>query len=263
MQIRGTTDLYLVIGDPVAQVKSPALYSDWCQRSGVDAIFLPFQIARDHGQQVFDALRHVPNLRGMIVTIPFKPLAAGLCAHLTTRAQAAGAVNVIRLAGDGGWHGDALDGFGCVAALQAKGRDPKGARVRIVGAGGAGASVAAALAEAGAATISIGDLDRDRAGQLAARLAASFPHLDTTAEPLAGGAFDIVVNASPAGMRPDDPLPLDPAMLGGQPVVIEMIMQPARTPLFALAEQNGCPVIEGRQVLDGQFQQTLRFLELA
>lgn len=124
MQISGTTAVYLMIGDPVVQVKSPALYSGWCQRSGTDAIFLPFQIARDHGSEVLAALRHVPNLRGMIVTIPFKPLAAEFCAHLTTRAQAAGAVNVIRVAEDGSWHGDALDGFGCVAALRAKGRDP-------------------------------------------------------------------------------------------------------------------------------------------
>lgn len=261
MQISGATALYLVIGDPIAQVKSPALYTDWCQQSGIDAIFMPFQIARDQGPQVFAALRHVPNLRGMIVTIPFKPLVAGLCDSLTNRAKAAGAVNVIRV-DQGRWQGDALDGFGCITALTDRARSPMDAKVRIIGAGGAGASVAAALAEAGAARISIGDLDHARAIALAARLQANFPDLCAEAEPAPTGAFDIIVNASPAGMQPDDPLPLDPELLKTTPVVIEMIMQPARTKLIDLAEQAGCPVIAGREVLEGQFQQTLRCLGL-
>lgn len=119
------------------------------------------------------------------------------------------------------------------------------------------------MAEAGVAAISIGDLEQQRAEQLAARLAASFPDLIATTDTEAGAQFDIVVNASPAGMVADDPLPLEPSILTGRPVLIEMIMQPARTELVALAEVKGCPVIAGREVLEGQFQQTLRFLELA
>lgn len=263
MAVTGKTGLYLVIGDPVAQTKSPALYTGWCEAQGVDAIFMPFRISRDQASQVFGALRHVPNLRGMIVTIPFKPLVAEFCDSLTQRAQGSGAVNVIRVSDEGAWHGDALDGFGCVDALGSRGLNPAGARIRICGAGGAGASVAAALAEAKAAEISLFDMDQERAANLAARLERCFPGVRASAGHPAPDRFDIVVNASPAGMRPDDPLPIGPDLLNMQPVLIEMIMQPERTRLIALAEQQGCQVVPGLEVLEGQFGETLRFLGLS
>lgn len=90
MKTDGKTALYLVVGDPIVQVKSPGLYTDWCRAQGVDAVFVPFQIGAAAGSEVFDALRHVPNLAGLIVKIPFKPFAAELCQILTLRAPGGG-----------------------------------------------------------------------------------------------------------------------------------------------------------------------------
>ncbi|WP_036698955.1 shikimate dehydrogenase [Paracoccus sp. J39] len=263
MKIDGKTALYLVVGDPIAQVKSPGLYTDWCVAHGVNAIFVPFQIDAAEGPQVFDALRHVPNLAGLIVTIPFKPLAVDYCQVLSPRARAAGAVNVIRPIGDGKWAGDALDGVGCVAALRARGAGIKEKTVQLVGAGGAGASVAAALAEAGAARLAVDDLDPRRAADLAERLRREFPGVETGTGRLDPKEVTIFVNASPAGMAEGDPLPIDPADLGPGKLLVEMIMQPARTRLFAAAEAAGCAVVPGSEVLEGQQTETLRFFNLS
>lgn len=262
MAIRGTSLLYLVIGDPVAQTKSPALYSDWCEAANIDAVFTPFQIHRAQGVEVFAALRNVPNLCGMVVTIPFKPLAGELCDSLTVRAAAAGAVNVVQVMPDGRWHGDALDGFGCVAALRQRDIKIADARVMIVGAGGAGASVAAALAEAGVSQLMVDDLEKGRAAALAARLSQVFPSVETGTGQMLPDEIDILVNASPAGMKPNDPLPVSPDLLSARPVLIEMIMQPARTRLVELAEAHGCQIVPGGEVLEGQFDETLRFFGL-
>lgn len=262
MIVQGTTQLHLVIGDPVVQTKSPALYSGWCESAGIDAVFVPFQIARSNASAVFAALRDVPNLRGMVVTIPFKPLVAGFCKELTQRAQVAGVANVVRVMADGSWQGDALDGFGCVTALAARGIAISGARVQIVGAGGAGAAVAAALAEAGAAQMMITDINSQQAAGLAARLMQHYPQIRADVGFCVAGGVDIVVNASPSGMRAGDPLPLDTALLASRPAVIEMIMEPARTRFLELAEAKGCQVIPGREVLEGQFTETLRFFDL-
>lgn len=262
MKIDGKTALYLVAGDPIAQVKSPGLYTDWCVAHGVNAVFVPFHIDAAEGAPVLDALRHVRNLAGLIVTIPFKPLAADHCEVLSPRARAAGAVNVVRPVGGGQWAGDALDGIGCVAALRARGVEIGGKTVQLVGAGGAGASVAAALAEAGAARLSVDDLDPGRAADLAGRLRREFPGVETGIGRIDPQEVTIFVNASPAGMAEGDPLPIDPGDLGPGKLLVEMIMQPARTRLLVAAEAAGCAVVPGREVLDGQVTETLRFFDL-
>ncbi|TWI31434.1 shikimate dehydrogenase family protein [Paracoccus sulfuroxidans] len=263
MNIDGKTALYLVVGDPIAQVKSPGLYTDWCVAHGVNAVFVPFQIDATEGAQVFDALRHVPNLGGLIVTIPFKPLAADQCQVLSPRARAAGAANVIRPIGDGQWAGDALDGVGCVAALRARDTEIRGTTVQLVGAGGAGASVAAALAEAGAARLAVDDLDAGRAADLASRLRREFPGVEASTGRLDPQEVTIFVNASPAGMAEGDPLPISPDAFGPGKLLVEMIMQPARTRLLEAAEAAGGAVVPGREVLDGQVAETLRFFNLS
>jgi len=260
MVIDGKTKLFLVIGDPIAQVKSPDLYTSWCLEHQVDAIFVPFQIAAPQAHGVLEALRHVPNLAGIVATIPFKPLVATCCDTLTPRAQIAGAANVVRIDGDQ-WYGDALDGVGCVTALHARQVAVAGASVQIIGAGGAGACVAAALADAGATRIIIDDLDQRRAQQLVDGLSRHFPALSSGCGRIPPQEVTIFVNASPCGMRETDPLPIDPVDLEGK-ILVEMIMQPARTNLFLAAQQHNCRVVPGLEVLRGQRDQTIAFFDL-
>lgn len=262
MKIDGKTALFLVAGDPIAQVKSPELYTDWCVAHDVNAVFVPFHIDAAEGSRVLDALRHVPNLAGLIVTIPFKPLAADHCQVLSPRARAAGAVNVVRPIGGGQWAGDALDGVGCVAALRAREVEMRGRMVQLVGAGGAGASVAAALAEAGVACLAVDDLDAGRAADLAGRLRREFPDVETGTGRIDPKEVTIFINASPAGMAEGDPLPIDAGDLGPGKLLVEMIMQPARTRLLSAAEAAGCDIVPGLEILDGQVSETLRFFGL-
>ncbi len=258
----GNTKLFLVIGDPVTQVKSPALFTRAAQAAGANAIFVPYGIPTAGFDASMAALRLIRNLAGLVVTIPFKPRMLEVVDRVTDRARRVGALNVVRVEADGSWSGDALDGAGFMRGLQQHDVALAGKRVQLIGAGGAGASVAVALADGGARSLHVADLDGDKRRALVdglRRNTAGFAqgafHVDQGQCP----APDLIINASPCGMRADDPLPYDPGRLSAEQVVAELIMEPDQTPLLAAAQAIGCKTVPGRATLMGQVDEMVRF----
>ena len=119
-------------------------------------------------------------------------------------AQKIGAVNAVRRDADGQWSGDMFDGRGMVRAIAAGGRAVAGRNVMLIGAGGAGSAIACALAEAGVAAITLCEIDARKAWALVARLAAIAPDCTLRVGPATTDGIDLLVNASPVGMKPDD-----------------------------------------------------------
>jgi shikimate 5-dehydrogenase len=125
--LSGATRLYFIIGDPIAQVKSPAGVTRSLLRRGLDAIMMPVQIApRNLGDFIATATA-IGNLDGLVVTVPHKFECFRHCASATGRASLLGSVNVMRRAASG-WFGDIVDGLGFVGAARRHGRDPRGER---------------------------------------------------------------------------------------------------------------------------------------
>ncbi|MFF5258021.1 shikimate dehydrogenase family protein [Actinomadura viridis] len=275
--ITGTTRLLVVLGDPVTQVRAPSLVNPLLARLGVDAVLVPVHAPAARLGTIVRGLRAMGNLDGMLVTVPHKIAVCAYADELSPAARLAGCVNALRREPDGRWRGDNFDGAGFVRGLTAAGHDPSGRRVLLVGAGGAGRAVAVALLEAGAARLTVRDVDAGRCAELVDRLRAVWPdrieaaldgerpagkrpdgvHVD-------GGQVDadIAVNATPLGMRPDDPLPLRPGSLRPGTVVADIIMRPRRTPLLAAAEAAGHPVHHGGHMLDHQLDLYRRFFRL-
>jgi shikimate dehydrogenase len=113
-----------------------------------------------------------------------------------------------------------------------------------VGAGGAGSAVALALIEAGVATLAIAEVDAARRDSLIGRLAARYPGKVTAGNADPTG-FDLVVNATPVGMAPDDPLPVDTVRFEPGACVADLITRPMVTPLLEAARRRGCPIVTG------------------
>jgi shikimate dehydrogenase len=193
------------------------------------------------------ALAHMPNLAGVIATVPHKQAALAAAAESTPRASRIGAANALRRRAEGGFAADMVDGAGFLAGLRAGGFDPAGRSVLVVGAGGVGAAIAVTLAEAGAGEIGLFDTDPARAATLAARL----PQARLLAAPDPSG-FDLAVNATPLGMATGDRLPFDPARLDLGAAVGEVVMKPAETPLLRAAAARGLRVFPGRLVMEHQ-----------
>ncbi len=258
--VDGGTRLLGIVGDPVAQTRSPAIWTALFRANGVNAVCLPFHVAAPALPAFVAGLRAVQNLLGVIVTIPHKQAAARLAEHLTDRARLVGSANLLRPEPDGSWTGDIVDGVGFVGGLVASGQRIAGRRALVVGAGGVGTAIAFALAEAGAASVHVFDVLPDRATDLARRIEAAGTPAGTA--PASAAGFDLVVNASPLGMRPDDTLPIDPAGLQPDAIAGDVVVRPDLTPWLQHARDRGCHVQAGTVMMDYQIAATAAFLRL-
>ncbi len=259
----GSTRLFFTIGHPVAQIRMPRIMPAVFAALGINAAWLTLDIAPGELRAALDGLRRVRNLGGLSVTIPHKPAALDLADRASDRARAAGAANLLRFEADGSLTADIVDGIGFVEGLRARGFDPAGKRIRLVGSGGAGSAIAAALCEAGVAALALSDLDPARARACVDRLAGIFPAVALSVAERAPDGCDLVVNASPCGLRADDPLPFDPALLAPGTLVADVIMKPPVTALLRAAAALGHPVQPGRPMLDHQLVPLLRFFGIA
>lgn len=243
-RLDGATRLIPIFGDPIAQVKAPTGLTAEFVRRGRNVMVVPFHVAPDHFGDAASALRQVQNADGFIATVPHKFAACAQCTTLSPTAKFLGVANVVRRNRDGGWHGDMLDGLGYVRGLASAGCDLAGRRALLVGAGGAGSAIALALLDNGVPTLAIHDTDLTKRGALIARLASVHPGkvMPGSASPT---GFDLVINATPRGMRAGDPLPIDADLIDPTCFVGDVITEPEVTPLLEIARAKGCGTLSG------------------
>ena len=191
--LNGATRIHVTIGDPIAQVKSPAGITQGFYARGHDAIMIPLQVKAADIDEFFGLAKKLPNLDGIIITVPHKPVAFRHCDTTSERSRVLEVANVMRRGSDDRWSGDMTDGGGFVAALKRNG-------------------------------------------------------------------FDLVVNATPAGMKPGDPLPVDVSRLAQKMLVADIITMPLVTPLLAAAQAKGCHTQNGQQMFDAQVDFICEFL---
>ncbi len=239
----GETKVTFIIGDPIAQVKSPALLTERFRARGVNAVCVPGHVTADELPAFFAGLDSLRNAQGLVITVPHKQAALQRCRHLTERARYAGSTNVMRRTADG-WVGDNTDGRGYVQGIQAAGGTIEGRRVLLIGAGGAGAAIAYEFLAAGAAHLAIHEIDTARRDSLIARLGTPFPGRVSVGSDDPTG-FHIIANATPLGMREGDPLPVQVDRMTADQFAACPITKPARSPFIEAAAAKGCPFMPG------------------
>ncbi|MDO5706183.1 MAG: shikimate dehydrogenase, partial [Paracoccus sp. (in: a-proteobacteria)] len=237
--------------------KAPMIYNPWFAARGIDAVVVPM------GCEVADFptfLPHVARLRnfaGALITMPHKVAVVGLLDEVSVTVRICGACNAVRRDADGRLIGDMFDGEGFLRGVLRKGRAVAGTSALIVGSGGVGSAIAASLARAGAARIGLYDLNGAAAEALAGRIRAAYPvEVATGSNDPAG--WDIVVNATPLGMGPGDPMPLDITRLSADSFVGEVVMKQEETAFLAAARARGCATQVGTDML---FEQIPAYLE--
>ncbi len=240
----GATRVIFIVGDPIAQVKSPHGVTESLREARADVIVVPAHVTPADIDAFFALTERMSNVDGIIVTVPHKFDAARLCAHVSPRARSIGAANIVRRAADGRWEADMCDGEGYVAGLRKAGCEPKGKRALLVGAGGAGSAIAHALIDAGVSALALHEADVTRRESLAAKLRAYGAVVPTVGSTDPSG-FDLVINATPMGMKDGDPLPLQVDKLGTATFVGDVVTMPAVPPLIAAARARGCSTMTG------------------
>lgn len=260
--IRGSTRLYPVIGSPVAQVLAPTLYNPLFTESGIDAAVVPMEIEREDFSELFPKLFKMSNVCGAMITIPHKVATLDLLDDYSDAVRISGSCNAVVRRPDGSLYGEMFDGVGFVRALKKQGFVIQASRCLVVGAGGAGAAIAAALANEQADSVRLFDTSSSRANEVANHLASCFPSctIQAGSNDLAG--FDLVVNATPLGMEPSDPLPVDATQIEPNMLIAEIVMKQETTPLLAAAIARGCRIVRGREMLIEQVPLYLSFFGL-
>jgi len=256
----GALRIYGLIGDPVSQVRAPFPITQRLRQAGLNAALLPLHVPVGELSRVFSSLKSIQNIDGLVITVPHKIPMAGLIDRISERATLVGAINIARREEDGSWYGDILDGVAFVRGLTESGFNPKGQRAFVVGAGGAGCALAVELVLAGA-SVRVFDVSSARSEALAKRLREAGHAVAVAAEADPQGAA-LVVNATPLGMRLDDVLPLDPALLSADMLVADVVMSPPVTAFLKQAKERGCQVQLGEAVLLNQLDVQVEFFRM-
>lgn len=201
-------DRYAVFGNPVAHSKSPAIHRMFAEQTGQRLRYERIEAPLDDFAGAVARFR-ADGGRGANVTVPFKEQAWRLAQRLSDRARLAGAVNTLLLEGD--IQGDNTDGVGLVQDLVHNlGVTLAGRRVLVLGAGGAARGILPALAPTGPAELVLANRTAERAQTLARELAEAGPIRCLELGELAGQRFDVVINATAAGLSGElPPLPHD------------------------------------------------------
>nr|WP_315300097.1 ThiF family adenylyltransferase [Raoultella terrigena] len=262
MVISGNTRLIAHLGYPTASFKAPMIYNPWLANQQVDVKVVPMGVKPEDYAAFIAPLFSMTNIVGALVTMPHKIATCGLVQHLSPAAAIAGACNAIRREADGSLSGDMFDGDGFVLGIRRKGFQPQGARALVVGCGGVGSAIAASLAAAGVRALTLYDSHPQAAQALAGRLLQHYPALDLSLMQRDPQGHDLVVNATPLGMKADDPLPLDPQRLSPASWVGEVVMTHEMTPLLRAAQQRGCAIQRGTDMLFEMIPAYLRFFNL-
>ena len=238
MSISGNTRVLCVIGDPVAHSLSPRIHNAFLAESGLDYVYLAFQVkAGDLGRFIHAV--QVLGIKGFNVTMPHKEWIVPFLDDMTEQVRRCGAVNTVAVK-DGRLVGHNTDGAGFLRALALGGIVPVGMKVLILGRGGAAKTVALALADNGANVL------------MAARN-MTLPPLDAQIEPVLWeeiggivGACDMVVNATPLGMPGQDFS--DFSFVDGLPehaYVVDLVYHPSQTTLLRRGHDRGLQAMNG------------------
>ena len=251
-----------VIGDPIAQSKSPAIHGYWIEKLGLDADYRACHVRAEDLAQYLAGRRDDPNWRGCNVTMPHKQTVVPLLDRLEIGAELVGAVNTITPRRNGMLIGGNTDGAGFLEPLRPLlAKEHLFRMARVLGTGGAARAIVAALAEEGIVVV--------LAGRNPAKARALLDEIDPEGEHHAvdlahfaapidfafddrAGCFDLIVNASPLGMAGQPPLKFDFSHAPPGSVVYDIVTHPLDTDFLKAARAAGFRTIDGLSMLIGQ-----------
>jgi shikimate dehydrogenase len=256
--ISGTTTLIAHLGYPTDTFKSPLIYNPWFEKNGIDAVVVPMGVKAEEYPEFLGHLFRLTNIRGALVTMPHKVTTTRLVDEITPTAQIAGAANAVLLRDDGTLLGEQFDGAGFVRGVKRSGFPLAGKRALVVGNGGVGSAIAASLAAAGVSGLRLFDPVKESSESLAARINEHYPQVTIETGSSDPQGYDLVVNATPLGMKDGDPLPMDVDRISPDTFVGEVVMKQQITPFLQAAVAKGCRVQVGTDML---FEQIPAYLE--
>jgi shikimate dehydrogenase len=251
--ISGKTRLLALIGHPVTHSLSPAMHNAAFAEDGLDFVYVCLDVDPGSLPAAVKGLEAL-NLRGFNVTMPHKRAMIPLVDDLDESARISGAVNTVAIEVSG-TRGYNTDGGGMVMACEEAGIDLMDRSVLLLGSGGTASAIAVAFYEAGIGELHIASRNIENAAHLRDKLSRDGGMRNLSVHPLAASEqalpdADVILNATPLGMREDDPMPVPPEYVRKGRTFCDVVYRPGEvTPLVRLARERGVPVVAGDRML--------------
>ena len=257
--ISGKTTLIAHLGFPTFAFKAPLIYNPWFDKNGIDAVVVPMGVKAEEYPEFFRYLFKLTNIRGALVTMPHKvtTIVVGRRDHPDREGRRRGQRRAAA-------RGRVVAGRpvrrrrASCAGCSARGSTSQGKKVLVVGNGGVGSPIAASLAAAGVGAISLFDPYPAASEGLADRLREAYPELRSPPAPRIRPGTTSSSTPRPLGMKDDDPLPMDVDRIDPGTFVGEVVMKQEITPFLREAQDKGCPIQVGKDML---FEQIPAYLE--
>jgi shikimate dehydrogenase len=230
-------DRYGLVGHPVQHSRSPLIHALFARQTGQR---LSYELIDAAPAQFETAVRDFAAAggKGLNVTLPHKEAAFSLCDDSSIAAQAAGAVNTISVAG-ARLRGDNTDGVGFIRDVTVNQRQTlAGLRIIVLGAGGAARGIVGPLLAEHPAELTIANRTKERADQIAARLASPVVVSRGFAELAELPPFDVLINATSAGLKGDAP-PFPASLVGPHSFCYDLVYGSSATPFVSWAKRHG------------------------
>ena len=251
-----------VIGDPIAQSKSPAIHNFWLDKLGIEARYDRCLVRPGELGEYLLKRRADADWRGCNVTMPHKQTIIPLLDRLDPLAERIGAVNTVVRMSDGALNGYNTDAPGFLEPLRGRlAKQHLFRMARVLGTGGAARAIVAALAAEGFVIVLAGR-DPAKARALLEELAPGTDHHAVDLAHFAqatdfafddrAGCLDLVVNSSPLGMTGQPPLEFDFSHVPPGSVIYDIVTSPLETPFLKAAREAGFDTVDGLSMLIGQ-----------
>jgi shikimate dehydrogenase len=247
--ISAGTRLLALLGDPVRHSLSPSMQNAAVSAAGLDGVYLALRVSAADLPSLLRAIAAAGGAGN--VTIPHKELAAATLSEPTEAVRRTGACNTF-WSEEGLLCGDNTDVAGFSRAARALLDRPLGGlRVLLLGAGGGARAAALAMIEEGAGEIVVLNRSRKRAEELVALFPEAAARLTVVEaiESIRGESFDLAVNATSLGLRPDDPLPLPVDAPLEYAAALDLVYAPGATPWIRQQQSRGVAAGDGLEML--------------
>jgi shikimate dehydrogenase len=244
MEISGRTKITGLFGYPVEHTLSPAMHNAAFKALGLDYCYVPFPVHPDYLEGAVRAIRAL-NLSGVNVTVPHKEKVIKFLDEVNEEASFIGAVNTIVNSG-GRLIGYNTDGRGFMQSLFEGGISIEDRDILIIGAGGASRAISYYLSQK-TKTLYLYDIDKEKIEKLVQDFKKIRKNVSSIEDIASIERFHIIINATPLGLKKEDPLPFDTVLLRRGQTVCDLIYK--KTRLLEEVSKKGCATLNGMGML--------------
>jgi len=243
-----------LIGSPVMHSLSPKLHNAIYDKYNLDLVYLAFHTEKENLTQTINSLKSLKFV-GFNVTVPFKRDCLDLVDELDKESYVIGAVNTVKIEGDR-LLGFNTDGAGFIDSLKNRNCQVSGMNTLVIGAGGSARAICAYLAKEKAETITVLNRTASTAEELVGHIKANYSGVEINTESkekIFNSKPDLIINTTSLGMWPKtDSSPFEGYDFSPNQIAVDIVYNPLNTKFLQDAEQKGCKVVHGLNMLVGQ-----------